>query len=346
MHTGRRGLVFVARGSDRDLHFLNFAFAELRRVSCFLPVEIWTFADDVSKQRITDLHALGIENQTVTVRFADDERLFAPVRKDNGDHEGYHVKFAAAVNSGFEEIIMMDSDVMALRNPEELFATEEYQETGAVFWPDYWKTSARNPAWKWTNTACKDEWEQESGILVIQKRRSWRPLLLAWYLNRSLAIRQWHSFLFGDKDLFRFAWHATRTPFHMVRHHVAPAGHLRVDRNSTNEYFCGVAMLQHSVDGSPFFLHNNLVKYMDPSEFNSTRPPVVVKRQYKRDVALGKGSAKVIGMRYHARYFWADGRYGCVDFDDPEGEMELVPVSGAEVVERIAREFMDKMPKL
>lgn len=32
----------------------------------------------------------------------------------------------------------MDADSMALQNPEWLFETQEYQEHGNLFWPDFW----------------------------------------------------------------------------------------------------------------------------------------------------------------------------------------------------------------
>ncbi|KAJ3111390.1 hypothetical protein HDU96_005749 [Phlyctochytrium bullatum] len=351
--TGRRGLVFNARGSDRDLHLLSFALDALRRTGCFLPVEVWMFHDDATPARVAEIENLGLANQSVSVRFADDERLFAPVWKREGDHEGYHIKFAAAINSGFEEIVMLDSDIMAIRNPEELFATKEYAETGALFWPDYWKTSAKNPAWEWTDTPCLDEWEQESGIIVLHKSVSWRPLLLSWYLNRSAELRHWHTFLFGDKDMFRFSWHAAGARFHMVRHHLVPAGLLIPGPKSwwsaltsppprglaaspSGTVFCGVTMVQHGVDGEPFFFHNNLAKYLNPADFsggkNLTSPVALMRRR--------RSGVKEAGPRdYRARYFGWDG-YQCVDFEDPRGEMELVEAAGMEVVDRISRDLV------
>ncbi|KAJ3103082.1 hypothetical protein HDU96_009406 [Phlyctochytrium bullatum] len=360
IHTGRRGIVINSRGDARDVHLLRFTLASLRRVGCYLPVEVWMFRDEASSASVAEIETMSMANQTVVVRFGDDERLFAPVTKEKGDLEGYHLKFAAALNSGFEEILMMDSDVMALKNPEELFETEGYKETGTLFWPDYWKTSAKNPAWEWTDTPCRDEWEQESGMLLLHKRRTWRPLLLAHYLNRSLAARRFHAFLFGDKDLFRFSWHAVRQPFNMVQHHLLPAGFVlppqpawwqsvtnflagksRQNSAPSPPRICSKAMMQRAPDGRPFFLHVNLIKHLK-KPITSVDALVTVVQRYKSNVDERK-------REYRGRYFSNAGVDGCVDYEDDRGETELVSVddvAGEGVSEWITREMVRGLPAL
>ena len=54
--------------------------------------------------------------------------------------------------------------------------------TGAVFWPDFWKTDPANPIFRLTDTEPSDfpsPWEQESGQLLVDKSKAWRALNLA-----------------------------------------------------------------------------------------------------------------------------------------------------------------------
>lgn len=109
---------------------------------------------------------------------------------------------------------------------------------------------------------CEDEWEQESGQLVVDKKVAWNALLLSLYLQRD------HDFYFriilGDKDTFRFSWKATNTPYLMVPHPVAIGGRVRQGR------FCGHTMIQHSVDGSLLFAHTTSLKSTNAIRLGNT----------------------------------------------------------------------------
>ena len=45
----------------------------------------------------------------------------------------YTIKVAALLNSGFEDILFLDADNVAVRDPTYLFDTQEYLDTGAMF---------------------------------------------------------------------------------------------------------------------------------------------------------------------------------------------------------------------
>ncbi|KAJ3208434.1 hypothetical protein HDU67_006721 [Dinochytrium kinnereticum] len=257
-----RGVV-ISIGKDEHLKFLQASIHFLRLHNCFLPIEVWAFEDEISENIIDAITSLTIPNQAVTFRIADDQRNFAPLTRGDDDL-AFHIKMAASINSGFEEILVMDVDVMVLRNPEFLFDTVEYRRNSALFWPDYWKTQDNNP---------------ESGILVIHKERSWRALMLNWYLNRNERIREWHRFIHGDKDLFRFSWKATRTPAYFIQHWVTPAGFM-ANLPNVPEFFCGISMLQHDIEGNILFAHNNLLKHNSLSTFSLTHLPIQYVKRY------------------------------------------------------------------
>ena len=64
----------------------------------------------------------------------------------DGDLSGFTMKAAALLLSRFEEVLFLDSDNVAALNPETLFESREFRESGAVLWPDYWESTAARDA--------------------------------------------------------------------------------------------------------------------------------------------------------------------------------------------------------
>ena len=82
-------------------------------------------------------------------------------------------------------------------------------------------------------------------------------------MNAATQREYYQKFLLGDKDLFRFAWHALQTPFGKPAKWVKTIGMLHGDM------FCGHSFAQHHPDswnGSIAFVHAGLTKLM-PKEF-------------------------------------------------------------------------------
>jgi len=68
----------------------------------------------------------------------------------------------------------------------------------------------------------------------------------------------------GDKDTFRFGFRVSNQSFHMVNVDVRPVG-------SDSLPFKGHSMLQSLPDGTPMFVHANLLKYHDVKEFDGQK---------------------------------------------------------------------------
>lgn len=109
-----------------------------------------------------------------------------------------------------------------------------------------------HPMWEITERPCEDEWEQESGQLLIDKQRGWRALLISLFFQRD------HDFYFkiilGDKDTFRFGWKLAGTAYHMIKQPVAIGGRVRQGR------FCGHSMIQFDPSGEALFVHTTALK--------------------------------------------------------------------------------------
>ncbi|KAK6198688.1 Golgi alpha-1,2 mannosyltransferase [Scheffersomyces amazonensis] len=53
----------------------------------------------------------------------------------------YQLKSIAIAVSSFEHVLMLDSDNVALVNPDTIFDSKVYKDHGLVLWPDYWQRS-------------------------------------------------------------------------------------------------------------------------------------------------------------------------------------------------------------
>ena len=77
-----------------------------------------------------------------------------------------------------------------------------------VLWPDYWKPTVAPDMYRIAPEASPPNGTVESGQMVINKRRCWRALLLALFLNcqGSLYFNLLTNYMgVGDKETFPFA---------------------------------------------------------------------------------------------------------------------------------------------
>ena len=122
-----------------------------------------------------------------------------PVRRLNG----WELKPYALIHSSFAEVLLLDADNVAVRNPEFLFVEPEYQRCGAIFWPDYNRLGRNRSIWEICGVAFKDEPEFESGQIVVDKARCWKALQLAMHLNEWSDY--YYEHIYGDKETFHMA---------------------------------------------------------------------------------------------------------------------------------------------
>jgi alpha 1,2-mannosyltransferase len=161
----------------------------------------------------------------------------------------------------FESVLLLDSDNFPIRDPTYLFDTAEFQETGAIFWPDFWypqrtmfHVDRDSMLWELTGIKYVDMFEQESGQLLVNRTMHERALhIMMYYSKPSNLIWRW-NLVWGDKDLYRLAWMRAGEAFHMIRTPAGSAGQV------SGPYFCGQTMVQHDPQGRPVFFHRNTYK--------------------------------------------------------------------------------------
>ncbi|PBP22022.1 ADP-heptose:LPS heptosyltransferase-like protein [Diplocarpon rosae] len=292
-----RGIAIVA-GNEQTVKRVRVLIRALKRLRAQLPIEIHYWNDELTPRMQQDLEALWPRNI-----FFNDLAATTNIAQTGYNYFtiNYQFKTAAVLNSRFAEVLLLDSDNIPIVDPATLFASSTYTTYGTVFWPDIARTRPSNPAWAITNTVCrKDEYEQESGQLLVDKRRYFYHLQLAAWLN-NVHGDYYARFLLGDKDMFRFAWHALRTPYGRPQRWLTSVGTLN------DGYYCGHTFAQHHPDGdgAVAFLHGGLLKGL-PREVMRWQREVNggVWQVYKRS-ALAERSEGV----EHVTIKWDGGTY-------------------------------------
>ena len=107
-------------------------------------------------------------------------------------------KIVAMLFSPFEEVLMMDGDNIALRDPETLFDAEDYVRTGSLLWMDFWRGSSAPDCQVVLGNATKLPFTHESGQMLVHKRKIWDALGLKF---TELAQRFLHPLSIGYMGL-------------------------------------------------------------------------------------------------------------------------------------------------
>ena len=245
-----RGLVIVAGDSRRVAPILR----ALRKLGSTIPVELHHWRDEMTNETRSDLSSIG-----PLLHFQDLSESTHTVQTGVGifKDRNYQLKTAAILNSRFAEPLLLDSDNIPVIDPELLYESSTYKEFGTLFWPDISRSRPNNPMWSITNTQCRmDEYEQESGQLLVDKRKYFYHLQLAHWFNNAHGD-YYNNFLLGDKDMFRFAWHALKTKYGAPQKWVTSVGTLN------DGFYCGHSFAQHHSDDSRIaFMHSGLLKTM------------------------------------------------------------------------------------
>ncbi|CAF1530880.1 unnamed protein product [Adineta ricciae] len=244
-----RGIVTSTR---KSVYFRFLATLRLLRwLNCTLPIEIFQFPNELNENQLSELQNI---NQ-VSVHILNNRESV----QDRSTNR-YAIKLRALIESSFEHILWLDADNIPVCDPEYLFDLPHYTRSAAIFWPDFWTSSQNNPIWKILNLTCRaEDYEQEAGQLLINKKLSWKALHSSLHLNGDSDVMK---VLLGDKDTFRLSWRVLNIPFYFIRKYLAIAGFYHRNFNSSeSREFCGHTMVQHDPFGEILFLHANMIKY-------------------------------------------------------------------------------------
>jgi hypothetical protein len=241
-----RGVVICAGGwKQLPGAYVTASMLRWDHVNSRLPIEVWYVGDEGEFDPI--FHHLT-KHLNVTWRDASAELRRLGIKRQERLY-GWALKPLALMLSSFEQVVMLDQDCYPVYDPERLWDDPRIADKPAAFWPDNQTHQFGKPLTEeqWGLLGLRKPTEPipgcESGVVVVDKRRSWHAVQLAAWMSDRMnhfdrtrgAAAGWH----GDKDIFTTAWHATGTPFFMA----PPVRYQEV------------AYLQHDPDGNVCFVH-------------------------------------------------------------------------------------------
>src|SRR6266704_5059621 len=154
-HEGR-GIV-VCAGGDKYFACAMVVVGVLRQLGCQLPVEMWYLGPaelDPQMRRLA-------EDRGVQCIDAWEVARCHPVRILNG----WELKPYAIIHSRFREVLFLDADNVPVLDPTFLFDDSEYQDKGAIFWPDVPQAALYARLRRWNNGASAVFWPDLDGVV-------------------------------------------------------------------------------------------------------------------------------------------------------------------------------------
>ena len=129
-----RGIVIVTSGTEPSM--LREAYANIflaRRVhNSTLPIEVF----HIGAEERFDPVSTRLFQEMGEVKIFDLQASASATRLE-GERMGFHAKSAAVLAASFDEVLLLDSDSMLFRPPEEFFVQPGYVKSGLLLFRDY-----------------------------------------------------------------------------------------------------------------------------------------------------------------------------------------------------------------
>jgi len=262
-----KGIV-ICTGND---HF-NYARSTidiLRNIlNCSLPIEVFYYGDD----------DLSYENRQILQKYSNTylSNLFEYFDNTIINVKGWAIKPFAILASRFEEVILMDADVVFVRDPKELFNEQGYIETGTLFFKDRTLTKGKYYGLKWLKLWMKDPlpetkrlryWknktihEMDSGVVLIHKIKTLLGLLNTCKLNEyEIRSKVVYNYVYGDKETFWIGFDMARQHYYMDPEPSSVLGGIEnvgVSEVSSLKMICG--HISHTKNGRLLFWNGHII---------------------------------------------------------------------------------------
>ena len=249
--TGLQGRGIVTAGGSRHIASLWVLLSLLRfHHNTQMPVEVWHLGEVDFPAHIRR----HFDHFNVTFVDASEYSEHATMP----EMTGWELKPFAIAHSRFAEVIWIDADNTPVIDPATLFNDPDYQATGALFWPDIQTVNPYNPIWRICGMHPPTGWEWESGLLVIDKARHWRPLMLTFFLNTQSHF--YYQYVLGDKETFHLAWKLLKQPHRLAPVPARATGGAYDDGEPASQQV--VAIWQHDRHGNRVALHRTGSKWV------------------------------------------------------------------------------------
>lgn len=213
------GIVYVGGGKFNWLTLLSIK--SIRAMGSDLPIEVLIPTLDEYEPELCARVFPALNARCIYLPYAlNDQKEDSYISKFT--FKGYQYKALAILLLSFENVLLLDSDNVPVRHPDNLFEDESFKSNGLIVWPDFWKRTTSPNYYKIAGISLstkklydrynaeagayeklddsvkkldvKDlplhlregaipDPSSESGQLMISKKTHIRPLLLALYYN-------------------------------------------------------------------------------------------------------------------------------------------------------------------
>lgn len=269
-----RGIVMCAGGPS----LLTQAWTNLdvlrNELGCRLPVALYYVGRDEMPEACQRFFEESFDGlRCIDATKVPDRPLQPPTRALGG----FETKPFVLMNAPFDELVFIDADSVPLRDPATLFDSALYTEHGNLFWPDACMLSNLVPhPGEFSHYGLQDgrarhfvqgvnprifdymrlprpstleraSHETESGQIVLDRRRCFDAVQLAWFL--SARPEHFRLFFYGDTEMYRIAFGVAGRRFCQIPHRSFNAGVVHEGA------FLGKAVIPRDEAGAPIFLH-------------------------------------------------------------------------------------------
>lgn len=245
---------------------------QLRELGSKLPVEVFVDSEASYNKHVCEVLLPRFNAKCMVI-----ERELGPKEYRKYALEKFQMKALAILLSSFDHTIVLDADNYPIKNVDALFASEPYQRTKFILWPDIWHKGAaplyyeiarftpgepvrrnglRNDG-NYSEYVTKNKETDvlfhdldglptftsvESGQLVVSKKEHFRALLLATYYNFHgpgyyYPLLYQGTFGSGDRETFVPALHVMSEPYYLTEWEVIFSGLERERPTKKGEFY-------------------------------------------------------------------------------------------------------------
>ncbi|KAJ3017369.1 hypothetical protein HKX48_003578 [Thoreauomyces humboldtii] len=221
-----RGIVMTT--GNKHTRFALNTIRMVRSLDCNLPIQIF-YANNLDLNKV-HRDELASRPNVELVDMSKHIDIYAAWPGEALAHLGWAMKSFSMLASRFQEIILLDADVMFLQNPEVMFEYSLYEDAGILLFrdrtlfpgnvlhvflselmegappSDYYHAQGRASRWLSTH-------EGESGVIVMDKHRNFHSLLMACKMNSGPYQRDMYSIVLGDKESYWMAQEILDLPY-------------------------------------------------------------------------------------------------------------------------------------
>lgn len=197
-------------------HIINILFVveSLKKHRCSLPICVVYNGEYIDESGIALLHQYKIQSIDIQNK----------VSMDASELDGRQLRVFALVYSPFNEVMLIDPEIVLLMNPEVFFTNELYQSTGALFWRRKKKKSFNDrKTFRWLNAVLpykkmdnpmllkQSPTAQDSTIVLFNKESHGKTLHKLYILNKYWDTT--YSYIDMEHDTFWISAELAKEPY-------------------------------------------------------------------------------------------------------------------------------------